>query len=153
MDRIQLFTLSLGGSLSLLGWILTAGNWANWKAPRNQFKNQEEAALIAGRLGRRLHMSIALLGLGAAISLGAFLGREKIAAFYWYGVVALALWMSVLAILDSGATWSYVIRVRRELANKRKAIVSEVGARSTGARKLIEHHAETDDFANHADPE
>lgn len=153
MDSIQLFTLSLGGSLSLLGWILTAGNWANLKAPRKGFKNQEEAALISGRLGRRLHMSVALLGLGAAITLGAFLGREKITAFYWYGVIALALWMSVLAILDGGATWSHVIRVRRELVKKRKAILSEVAVRSTGARKLIEHHEETDNFANHADAE
>jgi ABC-type Fe3+-siderophore transport system permease subunit len=130
MDGIQFFTLSLGGALFFMGWLLTAGNWANWKKPGKGFKSKEEAALIQGRWGRRVHMSLALMGLGAAIALGAFLGREKITALYWYGVVALALWMSVLAIVDGGATWSYVCRVRRELAKKRKAIVNEVAARS-----------------------
>lgn len=130
MDGIQLFTLSLGGALFLMGWLLTAGNWANWKNPGKAFKSKEEATLIHGRAGRRVHMSLSLVGLGAAVMLGAFLGREKITALYWYGVVALALWMSILAILDGGATWSYVMRVRRELAKKRKAIVNEVAARS-----------------------
>lgn len=150
MDSLQLFTLSLGVALALLGWVLTAGNWANWNAPRKQFKNQEEAALIQGRLGRRLHMSIALVGLGLAITLGAFLGREKTTAFYWYGVVALALWMSVLAIMDGSATWSYVIRVRRALARKRSAIVSEVVTRANGSgvKSIEENEHKSDNQVN-----
>lgn len=138
MDGIQLFTLSLGSSLVLLGWMLTSSNWANLKAPKKSFKNHDEAALIQGRLGRRLHMSIALLSLGFAIALGAFLGREKITAFYWYGVVALALWMSVLAIFDGSATWGYVIRMRRKLAKKRREILSEAATRQATARELVE---------------
>src|SRR6187455_1137716 len=110
MDTIQLFTLALGSSLFGMGWILTAGNWSNWKAPLPSGKSQEETALLQGRNGRRLHMSIALMGLGAAVATGAFLGRERITAIYWYGVIALALWMSLLAIVDGGLTWSYVIR-------------------------------------------
>lgn len=147
MDSLQLFTLSLGVALALLGWVLTAGNWAIWNAPRKKFKSQEEETLIQGRLGRRLHMSIALVGLGLAISLGAFLSREKATAFYWYGVVALALWMSILAIIDGSATWSYVIRVRRALARKRNAIVSEIASRAS-AKRLENSDTLTDDQTN-----
>jgi hypothetical protein len=138
MDGVQYFTMALGVSLFVLGWFLSSGNWANFKAPRSSFKNQDEEALLKGRTGRRLHMSLVLTGLGAAIFVGAFLGRERVTAFYWYGVAALALWMSVLAILDGGATWTYVIRVRRKLAKKREAIIGEVAARAAQARELIE---------------
>jgi hypothetical protein len=132
MDVIQVFTLSLGSSLFGMGWILTTGNWSNWKNPPPS-KNLEEAALIQGRNGRRLHMSIALMGLGMAVAGGAFLGREKITAIYWYGVIALALWMSLLAILDGGATWSYVIRVRRRLEKQRESILSDATERARQA--------------------
>lgn len=136
MDEIQLFTAALGASLLLLGWTLTVANWSNWKRPRKPSKTQAEEVLIQARLGRRLHMSIVLVGLGFAVILGAFLGREKMTAFYWYGVVALALWMSLLAIFDGSATWSHVIRVRRELAKKRKSIMSDLASRQARVREL-----------------
>lgn len=135
MDGVQFFALALGSSLFLMGWALAAGNWSLWKNRPASYRSTEEADLLAGRLGRRLHISLALLGLGLAIALGAFLGRDRITAFYWYGVVALALWMSVLALLDGGATWRYVLRVRRQLAAKREAILSEAAARSREAQE------------------
>lgn len=127
MDGIQLFALSLGGSLLFLGWFLTAGNRAGIQNS-DKGRSGEEAALLQGRLSRRMHMSVALMGLGAAIALGSFLGRERVTTFYWYGVVALATWMCVLAILDGGATWSYVLRARRKLAKRREQILSEAAS-------------------------
>lgn len=141
MDIIQVFTLSLGSSLFGMGWILTAGNWANWRSSPPPSKNHEETLLILGRNGRRLHMSIALMGLGAAVAFGAFLGRERITAIYWYGVIALALWMSLLAIMDGSATWSYVIRVRRRLERQREAILSEAAERARAAAEANEQGA------------
>jgi hypothetical protein len=130
MDGVQYFALALGIALFLLGSAHAAGNWALWKNRASTYRNREEADLLVGRLGRRLHISVILMGLGLAIACGAFLGRNRLTAYYWYGVVALAVWMSILALVDGGATWSYVLRVRRRLAAKRAALLSEVAARS-----------------------
>ena len=125
-------SLTMGIALIFLGAWLIRWHWAVWGQHRGQVANAPDAGTVATgddrerrhfrlQFRRRIQVSALLILLGLMIPLGDWLMVQRRnplwITIYWIVVLALALWIMLLAAIDWLATRLYVRATRATLAS------------------------------------
>jgi len=111
-------------SASLIGWHVLA-----WKAVQGAEVDQRERDFRYRQYRRRMQTSAMLGILGVAVLVGQLLLDWLSPLFlliYWLGVVALVLWVVVLAVADMVATSVYYSRERSACAMEHARLEDEL---------------------------
>ena len=93
-----------------------------WKRLKKEELDERELNFRRRQFRRRLQTSAMIGLLGVAIVVGQLLLRDavkpllKFQVYYWIGVLALLLWIVLLAVADMVATSAYYSRERSDLA-------------------------------------
>jgi hypothetical protein len=91
-----------------------------WKRLKEDELDEREENFRHRQFRRRMQTSAMIGFLGVAILFGQVLldidTPPKFKAYYWIGVLALLLWIILLAVADAVATSSYYSRARSDLA-------------------------------------
>lgn len=90
-----------------------------WKRQQRQSLAGFETSFYRQRHRRRMQISVLLAIVAVAMAVGVWLSNPLVWSIFWFGVLAVLVWIIVLAMLDASSSHVFFDRIRsRHLAEQ-----------------------------------